>query len=314
MMGKLVAYRLAFALPQLAAVSLLVFLLTYLVPGSPAAAILGASATPERLAEVEAGLGLDQPFLQRLAEWFGSALGGDLGASYSSGLPVAELIAERLPATLSLVGGGLLFATVFGILLGVLAALRPGPLDRLINGVTSLGLAVPEFWFGLILSLIFAVQLGWVPVVAYTPIGEDPAAWFTGMILPSIALGAPAAAIVARQTRGAMAKSLSAPYIDSLTAVGVPRGRIVLRYALKNAMIPVLASTGLTLRILIGASFVVEMVFAVPGLGQLLLHSVIGKDYPVVQGGVLVVAVLVIGFNLVLDVGYGLLDPKVRPQ
>ncbi|MFE5393363.1 ABC transporter permease [Streptomyces sp. NPDC056568] len=313
-MGRLIAYRLVLALPQLATVSLLVFLLTYLVPGSPAAAVLGAGATPERLAEVEADLGLDTPFLQRLAEWFGHALGGDLGTSYSSSLPVTDLIVERLPATLSLVGGGLLFAAVFGLLLGVLAALRPGPVDRLVNGVTSLGLAIPEFWFGLILSLVFAVQLGWVPVVAYTPFAEDPAAWFTGMILPSVALGAPAAAIVARQTRSAMAKCLTAPYIDSLTAVGVPRGRIVLRYALKNAMIPVLASTGLTLRILIGASFVVETVFAIPGMGQLLLHSVIGKDFPVVQGGVLVVAVLVIGVNLVLDVGYGLLDPKVRPQ
>ncbi|MEU0227300.1 ABC transporter permease [Streptomyces sp. NPDC006284] len=313
-MGKLVAYRLVLALPQLATVSLLVFLLTYLVPGSPAAAVLGAGATPERLAEVEADLGLDAPFLHRLAEWFGSALGGDLGTSYSSSLPVTDLVAERLPATLSLVGGGFLFAAVFGLLLGVLAALRPGPVDRLVNGVTSLWLAVPEFWFGLILSLVFAAQLGWVPVVAYTPFADDPAAWFTGMILPSVALGAPAAAVVARQTRSAMATCLTAPYIDSLTAVGVPRGRIVLRYALKNAMIPVLASTGLTLRILIGASFVVETVFAVPGMGQLLLHSVIGKDFPVVQGGVLVVAVLVIGVNLVLDVGYGLLDPKVRPQ
>ncbi|MGW4025422.1 ABC transporter permease [Streptomyces sp. NPDC005009] len=314
MMGKLIAYRLVLALPQLALVSLLVFFLTYLVPGSPAAAILGAGATPESLAQVESALGLDQPFAERLVEWFGAALTGDLGLSYSNSLPVSDLIAERLPATLSLVGGGLVFAGVFGILLGVLAALRPGPLDRVINGVTSLGLAIPEFWLGLILSLVFAVQLGWVPVVAYTPFVEDPAAWFTGMILPSIALGAPAAAMVARQTRGAMAKSLRAPYIDSLTAVGVPRTRVVVRYALKNAMIPVLASTGLTLRILIGASFVVETVFAVPGMGELLLHSVIGKDFPVVQGAVLVVAVLVIGVNLVLDVGYGLLDPKVRPQ
>ncbi|WP_415953360.1 ABC transporter permease [Streptomyces sp. KLOTTS4A1] len=313
-MGKLITYRLALALPQLAMVSLLVFFLTYLVPGSPAAAILGAAATPESLALTEAELGLDQPLVNRLADWFGAAFTGDLGTSYSNGLPVGELVAERLPATLSLVGGGLVFAGAVGVLLGVLAALRPGPVDRLINGGTSLGLAIPEFWFGLVLSLVFAVHLGWVPVVAYTPLAEDPAAWFTGLILPSIALGAPAAAMIARQTRGSMAKALRAPYIDSLTAVGVPRTRIVLRYALKNAMIPVLASTGLTLRILIGASFVVEAVFAVPGMGELLLHSVIGKDYPVVQGAVLVVAVLVIGVNLVLDVGYGLLDPKVRPQ
>jgi peptide/nickel transport system permease protein len=153
-----------------------------------------------------------------------------------------------------------------------------------------------------------------VPVVAYTPLTEDPMAWAQGLILPSFALGIGAAALIARQTRTAMVRALASPYIDTLTAAGVPRRRIVLRYALKNAMVPVLATAGVTFRILLGSSFVVEAVFAFPGAGNLLLTSVVGKDFPVIQGGVLVIACLVIGLNLLIDVGYGLLDPKVRPQ
>lgn len=313
-MKNLIAYRLALALPQLAIVSLLVFSLTYLVPGSPAAVILGVRATPEAIAQVEARLGLDAPAFTRLGSWFTSAFQGDLGESYASARPVTEVIFERMPATLSLILGGIVVALVLGIAVGVLAALRPGATDRTISGVTSVGLAVPEFWFGLVLSLVFAVKLGWVPIVAYTPFAEDPAAWLHGLILPAVSLGIGAGALIARQTRAAMMESLASPYVDTLTAAGVSRRRIVLRYALKNAMVPVLASTGLTLRILIGSSFVVEQIFAFPGIGHLLLTSVIGKDFPVIQGGVLVMAVLVIALNLLLDVCYGLLNPKVRPQ
>ncbi|MDX6740092.1 ABC transporter permease [Actinocorallia sp. A-T 12471] len=313
-MRNLIAYRLAMALPQLAIVSLLVFSLTYLVPGSPAAVILGVRATPQAIADVEARLGLDAPALERLGSWFANAVQGDLGVSYASNLPVVQVIAERMPATLSLILGGIVVAMLLGVSVGILAALRPGTTDRLVSGATSVGLAVPEFWFGLVLSLVFAVKLGWVPVVAYTPFTVDPFAWFQGLILPAISLGIGAGALIARQTRAAMMESLASPYIDTLTAAGVSRRRIVLRYALKNAMVPVLASTGLTLRILIGSSFVVEQIFAFPGVGHLLLTSVIGKDFPVIQGGVLVMALLVIGVNLLLDVSYGLLNPKVRPQ
>ncbi|WP_328467810.1 ABC transporter permease [Actinoplanes sp. NBC_00393] len=313
-MARLIAYRLALALPQLAAVSLVVFLLTYLIPGSPAAAILGTQANPESIAQLEAQLGLDQSPLVRLGEWFSGAVAGDLGTSIRSALPVTDLLLTRLPATLSLALGGMVVATVAGIGLGVLAGVRPGgPRDRVITAGTSVGLAVPEFWFGLILSLIFAVQLGWVPVIGYTPLTDDPAAWLRGLILPSIALGIGAAALIARQTRGAMAEALASRYVDTLTAAGVPRRRII-GYAFKNAMVPVLATMGITFRILFATSLVVEVVFAFPGIGNLLLTSVIGKDFPVVQGGVLIIAALVIAVNLLIDVGYGLLNPRVRPQ
>ncbi|MEU8798341.1 ABC transporter permease [Spirillospora sp. NPDC048819] len=313
-MRKLIAYRLVLAVPQLAAVSLLVFSLTYLVPGSPAAAILGASATPERIKEVEAQLGLDRPALERLGDWFWNLLGGDLGISYALSLPVTDLLMERMPATLSLTFGGMVVSLVIGIGLGVLAGVRSGLPDRIVGAATSVGLAIPEFWFGLVLSLLFAIELGWVPVVAYTPVTEDPSAWLRGLILPSLALGIGTAAMIARQTRTAMVQALASPYIDTLTAAGVPRRRIVLRYALKNTMVPVLATAGFSFRILLGSSFVVETVFAFPGVGGLLLTSVVGKDFPVIQGGVLLIACIVITLNLLIDVGYGLLDPKVRPQ
>ncbi|NHT16104.1 ABC transporter permease [Cellulomonas sp. IC4_254] len=314
-MGKLVAYRVLFAVPQLAIVSLVVFSLTYLVPGSPAAAILGTAATPDAIAQVEAQLGLDRPPLERLASWFGGVLTGDLGTSFRSGVPVAELLGQRFPATLSLVLGGMVVALVVGVGAGVLTGTRPGTTtDRVITGGTVLGLAIPEFWLGLVLTLVFAVQLGWVPVVAWTPITEDPVAWLRGLLLPSVALGLTGAAIIARQTRAAVVSALAAPYVDTLTAAGVPRRRVVLVYGVKNALVPVLASAGITFAILIGASFVVEKVFTSPGLGSLMLTSVIGKDFPVVQGVVLLTAVLVVVVNFVLDVGYGVINPQARPQ
>ncbi|SHN76019.1 ABC transporter permease [Cryptosporangium aurantiacum] len=314
-MSKLIGYRLLLAAPQLALVALLAFSLTYIVPGSPAAEILGSNATPELIAQVEAKLGLDRPMWERLGEWFSGAVTGDLGVSYRSALPVTDLLLERLPATLSLIGGGLVVTAVFGIGMGVLAGTRPGSLaDRAVVGVTSIGNAIPEFWLGLILLLVFAVQLGWFPVVGYVPLDVDPAAWFKGIVLPSLALGLGSSALIARQTRAAMVSALGSPYIDTLTAAGVSRRRIVLRYALKNAMVPVLSALGITVNILIGASFVVEKVFSFPGIGNLMLTSVVGKDFPVVQGGVLLVACLVIVVNLLIDVGYGLLNPQARPQ
>ncbi|MFE5334964.1 ABC transporter permease [Isoptericola sp. NPDC056573] len=314
-MGKLVAYRLLFAVPQLLVISILVFSLTYLVPGSPAAAMLGTSATPEAIAHVEAQLGLDRPPLERFVEWFGAMLTGDLGTSFRAGMPVTDLLAQRLPATLSVVAGGIVVALVLGVGAGVFTGTRPGTLaDRLVTGGTVLGLAIPEFWLGLLLTTLFAVQLGWVPIVAWTPLTADPLAWLRGLVLPSLALGVTGGAIIARQTRAAMVTSMAAPYADTLTAAGVPRRTQIARYGVKNALVPVLASTGVTFAILIGVSFVVEKVFALPGLGSLMLTSVIGQDFPVVQGVVLVTATLVIVVNLVIDICYGLINPQARPQ
>ncbi|WP_251453938.1 ABC transporter permease [Microbacterium sp. Marseille-Q6648] len=314
-MAKLIAFRLALALPQLILVAMVVFLMTYLVPGSPAAAILGTSATPDRIAQVEAQLGLDQPFFTRLVSWFAAAAQGDLGTSFAIGRPVTDMLLERMPATLSLVVGGLIVSVIIGLALGLLGGTRPGSTtDRVTTTITAVTVAIPEFWLGIVLLLIFAVQLKWVPVVSYVPLDVDPARWAQGLILPSIALGVGSAALIARAMRTSMAETLSARWVDTLTATGMSRTRVIYRYGLKNALVPVLASTGLTVSILIGASFVVGQVFAFPGIGDIMLRSVIGKDFPVVQGGVLMIAVIVIVVNLVLDICYGLLNPKARPQ
>lgn len=314
-MLKLIAIRSLLAIPQLILVALLVFLMTYMVPGSPAAAILGTAANPERIAQVEAQLGLDQPFFPRLFAWFAGAFQGDFGTSYATGREVMEVIGERMPATLSLVFGGLVVALLIGLTLGLLGGTRPGSTtDRVTTTITAVTVAIPEFWLGIILLLIFSVQLGWVPVIAYVPVEVDPLRWLQGLILPSIALGVGTAALIARSMRTSMAETLSARWVDTLTATGMARGRVIFRYGVKNALIPVLASTGLTVSILIGASFVVGQVFAFPGIGDLMLRAVIGKDFPVVQGGVLVIAVIVILVNLVIDICYGLLNPKARPE
>jgi peptide/nickel transport system permease protein len=314
-MLKLILSRLALAIPQLLLLSFLVFLLMYMIPGSPAAAILGVAANPESIARLEEQLGLDQPFLVRLGEYYSGLLHGDFGTSFVSGRPVTELFMERLPATISLMLGGLVVAITLGLVLGILGGTKPGSIrDRAATAFTSVSMALPEFWVGIVLLLIFAVQLSIFPVISYVPFSVDPVGWAIGLVLPAVALGIGGAALIARQTRTAMSVVMSSKFVDSLTAVGVPRRRVVMRYGFKNALVPVLASTGLTISIMLGASFSVEKVFAFPGIGALMLRSVTGKDFAVVQGGVLLIAVMVILINLILDVSYGLLNPKSRPS
>lgn len=314
-MFRLLVSRVALALPQLLLLSLLVFCLTYLIPGSAAAAILGTSATPENIAVLESQLGLDQPFWVRLWEFYAGLFQGDLGNSYVSARPVQSVLAERLPATLSLLAGGMIVAVLVGLALGIIGGTKPGSIrDRISTGITAITMSVPEFWFGIILLLMLSVQLGLLPVVAWVPPSHDLVGWLKGLLMPSLALGTTGAALIARQTRTTMAQNMSAPYIDSLTAAGVPRPRLIFKYAMKNAMIPVLSTVGITVSIMLGASFAIEKVFGIPGIGNVLLQSVAGKDFAVVQGGVLLTATLIIALNLVLDIIYGVINPKARPQ
>jgi peptide/nickel transport system permease protein len=314
-MAKLIAYRLLLAVPQLIVITVLAFSLTYLIPGSPAAAILGVSATPDSVAALETQLGLDEPAPARLVAYLGDAVQGDFGESYRLRKPVTDLVLERMPATLSMVFGGVTVALVLGFTMGIVAGTRPDSWrDRGVMGGTAVAVAVPQFWLGLLLLLVFAINLKWLPVVAYVPFTDNPLEWARGMILPSLALGIAASGLIARQMRAGMARSLNSNYADSLITAGVSRRDFVLRYGIKNAMVPVLAATGLTFAILIGASFGIERVFSVPGVGSLMLGSVTGKDYPVVQGAVVLVAVFVIVLNIIVDVGYGLINPRTRPQ
>lgn len=314
-MFTLIAYRLLLAVPQLLVVTILAFSLTYFIPGSPAAAILGVSATPEAVAELEAQLGLDEPAPARLVDYLGGVASGDLGESYRLQRPVTDLILERMPATLSLVFGGVVVALILGVSMGVFAGTRPDSWrDKLVMGGTAVSVAVPQFWLALLLLLFVSIRWGWIPVVAYTPITENPLEWARGIILPSVSLGVAASGLIARQMRAGLARAITSNYADSLIAAGVSRRRFYLRYGIKNAMVPVLAATGLTVAILVGASFGIERVFSVPGVGTVMLGSVTGKDYPVVQGAVILIACLVIVLNILIDVAYGLINPRTRPQ
>ncbi|WP_445398726.1 ABC transporter permease [Streptomyces sp. LE64] len=314
-MTKFILQRLLSALPTLLLVSAFVFTLVHLTPTDPVAQILGEGAPAADKAAMSEQLGLDRSLFTQYVDWLGGALSGDLGASLYTSVPVTESISTGIGITLSLAIAGMAIALVVGVPLGVLGALRPGTVaDRLLTTVVALGLAVPSFWLAMLLVLVFAVNLGWLPVVGYTPLTEDPAAWFEGMILPALALGSHTAAVIARQTRSAMIDSLESPYVQTLLARGIRRRTIILRYATKNAMVPVLAVIAIQMSVLVAASFVIERIFAVPGLGTMLIDSVMKADYPVLQGAIVLVAVIVLLVNLGADVLYGVINPKVRPQ
>ena len=312
-MKQLLLTRLLSLAPMLLLVSLFTFLLIHLTATDPVAQILGEGASSGDRAAYSQKLGLDRPLLEQFAGWVWRALHGDLGTSLYTSLSVAQSIADRIGVTLSLALAGMLFAIAVGVPLGILGALRHGSrADRLLTMLVSLGLAVPSIWLALLLSLAFAVSLRWFQVVGYIPFAESPLDWARGLVLPAIALGVHAAAVIARQTRSAMIEVLHSRYVQALRARGLTRRRIVLGYAAKNAMVPVLSVMAIQRSIIVGVSFVIERIFAIPGLGTLLIDSVVRADFPILQGTVVVIACFVLIVNLVVDIAYGLINPKVR--
>ncbi|WP_166351417.1 ABC transporter permease [Phytoactinopolyspora limicola] len=314
-MGKLLLTRLASLVPLLFLVAVFVFFLITLMPVDPVRQIAGEGASPEQLEALRTELGYDRALPVQLLSWLGNAVQGDLGTSLFTQRGVVESVLERLPVTAQLVGGAMLIALLIGLPAGVYSALRAGSLaDRAMTALASLGLAMPGFWLALLLVLMFAVWLGWFPVIGYTPFGDDPVQWARGLVLPCLALGVSSAAVIARQTRSAMRDVLQSNYVQALRATGTPRRRIVYGYALRNAMVPVLTVIGWELTVLLAVSFVIERVFGIAGTGTLLIDAVVRNDIPMVQGGVVLIACIVVVINLSVDVGYGLLNPKVRPQ
>lgn len=305
--------RLLALLPLLLALSVLVFLMIHLIPGSAAAVILGEAATPENVAALEQQLGLADPLPVQYGRWIGRALQGDLGVSLVNRRPVAATIIVRLPVTLSLAAGALVVSVTLGLAVGLLAGMRPGShFDRLSLIGASLGQAIPIFWLALLLITWFAVKLHWLPAVGYTPVRKSPFGWLRSMLLPWLALGIPSGALIARHVRSALRTVMQAPYIQAARATGVDGWPLMLRHALRNALIPVITLIGFELTRLIGGAFVVERVFALPGMGSLVTTAVLERDLPLVQGVVLVTASLVVLVNLLVDLCYGWLDPRVR--
>ena len=334
---KLLARRLLQALPSLAAIVIITFLLTRLLPGDPAAYFAGDAADAESIAQVRAELGLDRPLVVQFFVYLGDLLRGDLGTSLNTGRPVLAEIANRLPASLELTGVALLLALGVAVPLGVLAALYQDRwVDHLCRVVVTAGVSLPTFFTGLLLIYIFYYILGWAPSplgrldFLYIPpatvtgfytvdallAGDLEIAWaaFTQLLLPAITLGLFVLAPIARMTRAAMLAALSSDYIRTARAYGLHRATVLITYAFRNALLPVLTTLGMVFSFMLGANVLVEQVFAWPGIGSFAVEALVASDYAAVQGFVLVMAILFVALNLVIDMIYTLIDPRVAVE
>jgi len=305
--------RVAAMLPLLLVISVLAFLLVHLAPGSAADAILGSGATPKAVAELNHRLGLDRPMIVQYGTWIGHLFQGDLGVSAKTAEPVGSTIMSRLPATLFLTLGALLISVVLGLLVGIRASLRPGGwFDRGMTLLSSAAMAVPSFWVGILLSVYVGVKWGLLPAGGYNPMSYGLVTWAKGLILPWIALALPSAAVIARQMRSSMIDVLRSGYVRAAVAGGLTRRQVVWRHAVKNALTPVIAVIAFQLVVILGASFVVEQAFNIPGLGSMAVQAIFDRDIALVQATVIVVAVFVLIANLIADVAFAWVNPKVR--
>ena len=312
-MSGYILNRVLIGLATLVFASLVVFAVMEVLPGDPAQIMLGMSSSPESLANLRSQMGLDQPLVWRYLSWIGGLLTGDFGRSYTYSAPVADLIRERLVVSLPLALISLVLSTVIAIPVGIYSAARRGRLpDTLSMGTAQLGVAIPNFWFALLLIYAFAVWLRWLPAGGFP--GWSGGVWngIKSLILPSIALALPQAAILARVTRSALLDVLGEDYIRTARAKGLPRGRVLRRHALRNAMIPVLTILGLQFAFLLAGTIIIENVFYLPGLGRLIFQAITQRDLIVVEGVVMLLVAAVIIVNILVDLAYALVDPRLR--
>jgi peptide/nickel transport system permease protein len=312
MLGYLFRRVLA-TIPVMAIVALFVFSLIYIAPGDPAAVIAGDQASPEDVEKIRSSLGLDRPFVVRFTEWSLHVLSGDLGTSMFTGLPVTELIRQRIEPTLSLMLVTLVLAVLVAVPIGVIAAWKAGSwLDRIIMALAVLGFSVPVFVVGYLLAYLFGLTFELLPVQGYTPIANGLWPWLENLILPAIALGLVYIALIARITRATMLEVLSQDYIRTARAKGLGEGPVLFLHALKNAAVPIVTVIGIGVAYLIGGAVVTESVFAIPGLGRLTIDAIVRRDYPVIQGIVLMFSFVYVLVNLAVDIIYTALDPRIR--
>jgi peptide/nickel transport system permease protein len=308
-----IARRVAVLVPTLFFVSVLIFSLQKLLPGDAALALAGEEHDPAAVAAIRAKYHLDRPAPMQYAIWMGKVLRGDLGESLRNRIPVTELLASKLPVTVELAVGSMLIALAIGIPAGVISAARRGTvIDATANLVALSGLSVPHFWLGIMLILLFAVRLGWLPASGYVAPWEDLRRNLTTMLLPSIVLGTGVAGVMMRHTRGAMLETLGADYVRTARAKSVPERLVVLKHALRNALIPVITLGAIEFGRLLSGAVLTEQIFAIPGFGKMLVDGVFNRDYAVVQGVVLVSAGLYVLLNLMADVLYFLANPRLR--
>jgi len=314
-MLRLAGVRLLVAVPVLLVVSLVSFGLTLLVPGDMAASLAGSTASATEVAKIRTELGLDRPPLERMAAWYGGLLRGDLGRSVLLNEGVGQAIVERLPVTLSLAGLGLGFACLIGVPTGLLAAAkaRRWP-DQAAMGASLVGLSLPDFWLGLLLVWAVGVKLHWLPTGGFVPLTQDPLGWVRCMILPAGALAATQVGPIARMTRSAALEVVASDFIRTARAKGLAEPRVFARHVLAAALVPVLTVAGIGFGVTLSGALVIEQVFSLPGVGRLVIGAVLARDWPVIQGGLLLTAFVFVAVNLVVDVLYLWADPRLREQ
>jgi peptide/nickel transport system permease protein len=315
MLAKLVLMRLVALVPMLLALTMVSFALVHVIPGDPALVMMGGEGTPQAVEELRHQLGLDRPLHVRYLEWLGQIARGDLGQSLYNKTRVSEELVWRMPTTLALVTLALLFAVGIGVPAGLLsAAFRNSWIDHAARLLTLVSLSLPGFWLGLMLIILFSLWLNLLPIVGYEPITQGVRKALPYLILPSLALGANLAALLTRLTRSSMLEVLGQDYVRTAKAKGLQDRAVLMRHALRNALIPIVTAIGIHLGILLGGSAVIETVFVLPGVGQLVVRSLYNRDLPVIQGLILYVAVVYVLVNLLVDLLYTYLDPRLRPS
>lgn len=307
------AQRLASTILVMTLVGIFVFLLLHLSAGDPAAIIAGDYATPQQIAAIRLRLGLDDPLLVQFGRWAFRVVQGDLGVSIFSSTPVSTLMLQRLEPTLSLAVLTMAFAVSIAVTLGVLAAWKAGrPVDRLLMGFSVLGFSMPAFVVGYGLIYIFAIELRWLPVQGYRSIFDGIGPWFLHLVLPTVTLGLAYIALIARMTRASMQEVLEEDYIRTANAKGVPARTMLMKHALKNAGVPIITVIGIGVALLIGGVVITETVFNIPGIGRLVVDAISKRDYPIIQGVILVFSGVYVLINLAVDLSYSLIDPRIR--
>ena len=304
-MQRFLVRRLLLTVPVLLGVATLVFSLIHLVPGDPVQAMLGESASPQDVAALRERLGLDRPLLTQYAGFMKGVAIGDLGKSLRTNQPVVREITQRLPATFELALASMTIALLIAIPLGIIAAVNAGTaVDHAATTLALVGISMPSFWLGPLLAIVFSIELGWLPVSGRGTLAH--------LVLPAITLGAPLAAVLARMTRASLLEELRELYVLAAMARGVSRTRAVLRHAFRNSLIPIVTILGLQFGAVLTGAVVTETIFAWPGVGRLLIQSITARDYPAVQGCILFIAVIYVSMNLLVDIAYGFLDPRIR--
>jgi len=305
--------RLLLTIPILLLVSIMTFSLIHMIPGDPARVILGQEATPEAYQALRTELGLDKPIVEQYFSWLGKVVTGDLGMSITDRVPVIDLIIQRLPATVELTIGTFLVAILIAFPAGILAAVRRGTWVDYTSTFAALGgMSIPSFWLAMMMIIFFAVENQWLPSSGYVPFSENPAQNLMAMILPCVATGLRESAVLMRMLRSSLLDVVGMDFIRTAKAKGLNEARTILGHALRNAMVPVITTSGLMIAGLLGGLVITESIFSIPGFGRLIVESVFKRDYVTVQGAILVSAILVVLVNLVVDILYAVIDPRIK--